>query len=737
MKQFNLKMAKVLTYSGLMASSVFWTATTQAEEPSATLEEIVVMARKRQENQQETALSVSSLSANDLNKRFATDIRDLAQDSPNLIIDDLQQGPGSPTAITMRGYGVSDVEKNLEPTTIVVIDGVAMGANSGSMLKALDLESVEILRGPQGTLFGKNAVAGVINMTRTRPTGELGGKIRVGYGDYDNSNIEALVNFGNEVAAFKISASNQNQKEGYLTNLFDGQDSGRSEYTQVTLNSLFQLSETLELELTYTDDKQKQDSHTSLTFSAPGAAWCAGYNYCSSAVGVPITEDRYTVNNNEPKRRDAFFESETGIVELRWELSDTMKVDYIYGFKDTNEQVWQDWDGTADTLYHTDRRATYSQDSHELRLTTDMDGPFNGVFGLYKWTSEYNQPLTDFIGFVVADTVLVLNKETWQETDSWSAFFEVDYDLSEQLTMTVGGRYIDEEKTARGVRASSNTDRKTSASWTEFTPKVALSYQANEDLMVYGLYSEGFRSGGFSGRWPNEFILTTPYEPESVANREVGIKSEWMDNTLRINLTIFDLEIDDKQFDASIKDPNGSGQGTAITNVATMEASGVELEIVKLLGDNFTLDVNIGTLDTEFVDFTATILGTEPADYTYLEPTRAPDLTYTVGLNYEAPLGQGTLFARASAHFIDEHEMSQLNSPYVSNDSQTLVDVSVTYSLNQTDFSLFVKNLTDEDGFTVGYDVGGMDPTRSTGGLWTFAMARAPQVWGASVTHSF
>lgn len=165
MKLINIQIAKVLTYSGLLASSVFWTVVTQAEEPSVTLEEIVVMARKRQENQQETALSVSSLSAGDLDQRFAHDIRDLAQDSPNLIIDDLQQGPGSPTAITMRGFGVSDVEKNLEPTTIVVLDGVAMGANSGSMLKALDLESVEILRGPQGTLFGKNAVAGVINLT--------------------------------------------------------------------------------------------------------------------------------------------------------------------------------------------------------------------------------------------------------------------------------------------------------------------------------------------------------------------------------------------------------------------------------------------------------------------------------------------------------------------------------------------------------------------------------------------
>lgn len=752
MKLINIQIAKVLTYSGLLASSVFWTVVTQAEEPSVTLEEIVVMARKRQENQQETALSVSSLSAGDLDQRFAHDIRDLAQDSPNLIIDDLQQGPGSPTAITMRGFGVSDVEKNLEPTTIVVLDGVAMGANSGSMLKALDLESVEILRGPQGTLFGKNAVAGVINLTRTRPTGEFGGKVRVSHGAYDNTSLEALLNFGTETAAFKISASNQNQREGYFTNLVDGSDTGRSEYTQVTLNSLFALSDTLELELTYTDDKQKQDAHTAGTYASPQSVWCAFYEYCSPSPGVSITGDRYVVNNNDPKMRDAFFESETGIVELRWDVSDTLKVDYIYGFKDSNEEVWQDWDGTPVTLYHTDRRGTYSQDSHELRLTTDFDGPFNGVFGFYKWDSKYSAPLVNSIGFydaygavpVVRPQPIVVypTKQTWQETDSSSVFFEVDYDLSEQLTMTVGGRYIDEEKQAKGCEPQGTcgkVDATTSAAWNEFTPKVALSLQANDDLMLYVLYSEGFRSGGFSGRWSNEFTLTTPYQPENVSNTEFGLKSEWMDNTLRVNLTVFDLEVKNKQFDASVSDPtSATGQGTVVSNVGIMEASGVELEIVKLLGENFTLDVNIGTLDAEYTDFTANVLGTGLQDYTYLSPLRAPDLTYTFGLNYDAPLGQGTLFARASAHFIDEHEMSQINSTYVANDeTQTLVDLSLTYSLGETDFSVYGKNLTGEEGFTVGYDVGGMDSAGTTGGLWTFAMPRAPRIWGMGITHSF
>ncbi|SVC88746.1 uncharacterized protein METZ01_LOCUS341600, partial [marine metagenome] len=192
------------------------------DESANVLEEIVVTARKREENIQDTALSVSALSGADIADRFPSDIRDLAADSPNLLIDDLQQGPGSPTAIFIRGIGVSDVEKNFDPTTGVYLDGVFIGANSGAMLKTIDLERVEILRGPQGTLFGRNTVAGVIHLTRSKPTGEQGGKVRVGFGDYDTTTVEGIFNFSlSDNAAGKVSITRRDQSEGFLTNLVD------------------------------------------------------------------------------------------------------------------------------------------------------------------------------------------------------------------------------------------------------------------------------------------------------------------------------------------------------------------------------------------------------------------------------------------------------------------------------------------------------------------------------------
>ena len=714
---------------------------------STELDEIVVTARKREENIQDTALSVSALSARDINNRVPSDIRDLAADSPNLIIDDLQQGPGSPTAIFIRGIGVSDVEKNFDPTTGVVLDGVFIGANSGAMLKTIDLESVEILRGPQGTLFGRNTVAGVINLTRTRPTGEAGGKIRVGYGDYDTSVIDGLLNFGTPDFAFKISGTHREQKEGYLTNLVTGEDLGREEYTQITINSLFKISENLEVEITFTDEQQDQDAHTSLNLGGATTWWCAVYGQCSPGIGIPQSGDRYKVYNNEPNVRNASFESFTGILEVRWDLSDNYRLDYILGRKTTDEEVDQDWDGTPLTLYHTTRDAEYEQLSHELRLTSDLDGSFNYVVGLYKWDSEYTIPMESRIGFFdlfgavpTQDPLIVvpLYNYTHQETDSMAVFFEGDYDINDQFTLTIGGRYIDEEKSSNACQGPgpypdcSQINTYADKTFTKFTPKVALSYQSSENMLYYISYSQGYRSGGFNGRWGNQFSAIRPYRPETVTNIELGLKSQLLDNRLRFNMAIFDMDYEDKQLDVDIPDTLAAiGRATVTDNVAEATFRGVEIELYAIINQNFSVDLNMGYLDASYDEFFADFTGSgTESDFTYLEPLRAPELTWTLGLTYEWQAGVGIAYIRASAHFIGEHHTSQLNSQTVFNNDQTLVDLSMNYEIDNTTFAFFAKNITEEDGFTVGYDV-------FAGAAWTYGMARKPRVWGFNVTQSF
>jgi len=615
------------------------------------------------------------------------------------------------------------------------------------MLKTIDLESVEILRGPQGTLFGRNTVAGVINLTRTKPTGERGGKIKIGYDNYNTHVIDGILNIGTPEAAFKITGTHREQNEGYLTNAVDGQDLGREEYTQITFNSLFQVNDNIEVELTLTDEQQDQDAHTALNLGGATTWWCAVYGQCSPGLGIPQSGDRYTVYNNEPKRRDASFESYTGILELRWELSDYYKLDYIFGRKTTDEEVDQDWDGTPLTLYHTDRRADYEQASHELRLTSDLDGPLNYVVGLYKWDSEYTIPMESRIGFFdlfgavpTEDPLIVVPvyNYTHQETDSIAVFFEADYDINDQITLTIGGRYIDEEKSSNACQGGGPypdcgvMDTDADKSWTKFTPKVAVSYQANEDLHFYASYSQGYRSGGFNGRWGNEFSATRPYKPETVTSIEVGVKSTLLDNRLRVNVAIFDMEYEDKQLDVDIPDTLAAlGRQTVTDNVAEASFKGIELELNALITQNFSIDLNVGYLDPSYDDFFADFNGSgAAADFTYLEPLRAPDLTWTLGLTYEWEAGPGLAYVRASAHHIGEHHTSQLNSPTTFNKEQTLVDLSMNYEINNTVIALYGKNLTEEDGFTVGYDV-------FAGAAWSYAMARKPRIWGVSITQSF
>ena len=718
-----------------------------ADGDSLELEEIIVTARKREENIQDTALSVSALSEADVADRFATDIRDLAGDSPSLLIDDLQQGPGSPTAIFIRGIGVSDVEKNFDPTTGVYLDGVFIGANSGAMLKTIDLERVEILRGPQGTLFGRNTVAGVLHLTRSKPTGEQGGKVRVGFGSYDTTVAEGVFNFAlSDNAAGKVSITQREQAEGFLTNLVDGQDLGRSEYTQATLNVLLNPQDNLEIEVTHTTELQDQDAHTALNLGGATTWWCAAYGQCSPGLGIPQSGDRYSVYNDEANRRNASFDSDTSIVEVRYDISDSMKFDYILGHKTTDEEVYQDWDGTPLPLYHTSRPASYEQTSHEFRITSDLDGPYNYVAGIYKWDSEYRIDLVSFIGFydlfgVVPRTdpliVIPINATTQQETDSTAFFFEFDYDLSDDLTLTLGGRSIDEEKRSQacdgGYPACPNLNTDASADWTKFTPKVALKYQVNPDVMVYGLYSQGYRSGGFNGRWGSFNSATVPYDPETVTNTEFGIKTTLRDNRVHFNMTVFSMDYEDKQIDVDIVDASAAlGRSTVAANVAEATFRGVEIELHALVSENFSIDANLGTLAAEFGEFFADFTGSGvDADYSYLEPLRAPKLTWTVGGTYNFPgIARGEAYVRASAHHIAKHHVSQLNTPTTFNEDQTLIDFSVNRIINDAKVSVFGRNLTNEDGFTVGYDV-------FAGAAWSYAMARAPRTWGVELTYSF
>lgn len=737
--------------SCVAAGLVLPTASVVAQEAGLVIEEIKVTARKREENLQDVAMSVSAMSQREIEANFATDIRNLIHISPNTLLDDTNQGPGGVAAAYIRGIGVSEVEKNFDPAVGVVVDGVFRGTMTGSIVRAIDLESLEVLRGPQGTLFGRNTIGGVIKMERSKPTMNPGAKVRLGFGDYDTTLVDGIINFGNgETFGVKLSGSYRKQGEGYHTNLNTGRDDGQYEYTSGGINLLGAPIDGLEIEWTSEFEQTEEDYNVLLNVGQPGQLFCT-LGWCSPNVTTPMGGDRYATlqafrgqaGYTSPDASfnggscdgcitdpyDASFDADTHQLEVRWDINDSYRLDYIGGYWETEETVLSDWDGVAALLFHTDRPADYEQLTNELRLTYDDGGKLTYTVGAYFWDSEYSIRLRSYIGFAVPGVVLDLPQFTDQESESWALFFEGDYLLNDQWTLTVGGRYTEDEKTTSQVGVVTASAE---AEWDEFTPKVALKYQINDASMIYGLYSRGYRAGGFNGRVDGVETATTPYDPETVDDFEVGYRSEWLDRRLIFNATAFYMDYKDKQ--EEIQQPSatsGTGQVTRVVNASTATISGAEFELIWLAAEGLTIRSNLGLLDADYDNFdinTGTSDAPNIVDSSGLNFRRAPEVTFGLAADYQWQLGPGSANLYAGVRFLDDHEVDFANKPELSNDSQALVDASFKYSYEDWSFSVFGRNLTEEDGYQIGFDVAG---------LWSYAYPRPPRTWGVEVGYQF
>ena len=741
----------LVSTAGAVVLSCFSPITRAAETAAqqGALEEITVTARKRAENLQDVGVSISALGANEIARRSDVDLQTFANIAPNVIINDLQQGPGSPAAISVRGVGTTDVEKNFDPTVGVVVDGIFIGVNSGAMIKAIDLQSMEILRGPQGTLFGRNSIGGVINVTRSKAsTDGFSAAVRAGGGNHGDLQLDGYVNFAvSDKFAFKLGAAKRDN-DGWFFNRTRNTDVGKVEFLQISPSFTFKPTDNLEISYRFDRTEQDQDANTVLNVAQPNQAWCFFYSQCAGGVQTPQSGDRYTVLQNGNGAYQTYFDSDLHIANIGWDVREGDRLEYVFGRFSTDEKVFQDWDGTALTLYHTDRPAEWNQTSHELRWVHSGDR-LDYTVGVYAWDSDYRIDLRSYIGFgdllfgLPMGTVLTVDQTVVQNTKSKAAFFEGDYRLTDALTLTVGGRYTKDDKDSGLIDAGmpllatrGNLANPFQKSWSEFTPKVNLRYRFNKDAMVYGLYSKGYRAGGFNGRPGTYEAASIAYDPESVDNYELGWKTEWMNGRVRLNGSVFLMKYNDKQEEQSVPTTSGTGQQTLVTNAARAEISGLELDVQAKLSDNFTLAGNIGVLDSKFKELVDTDPATPVAqrDLSYLKLRRAPDLTATISPNYTWNVGNGSMWVQADLRYVDDQELTFLNSPQSKVKANAVLDASIGYRLNNTTFTVWGMNLTDDDSWTQAYDVG---TSVTFPGLWTYAASRPPRSYGVRVSHNF
>ncbi len=757
---------------------------------SSTIDEIVVTAQKREENLQDVPSSVSAMDANTLEKTFARDLMDVAGVSPNLIIDPIL-GNGT-AAISIRGIQMNDVEKSFDPAVAVYQDGIYLATATAALLNTWDAERIEVLRGPQGTMFGRNTVGGLVHVIRSKPTGELGGKINFTAAEDEQKDVKATINFPsilNGTLATKVSAIKLDGG-AYFYNPTRQSDEGDVDVTSYSISALWNPTDDLEILITYDDIDDQSDVRPVSCFTQPGELFSLFQNTAAECGNASNLGFHRTVFQNTKQTSSVEIEAVT--LNIEYDINENNKLIVVYGTREMEETSLQEFDAASGELFRVSRPQFEEQESLEVR----WEGNYSWgktTLGAYFWDSEYDAWQTTYFFGGFNDS-----PRTLHSTENTAFFGQIDYDISDKLTLTLGGRWIDEEKdicqmfttqTSAGETAVFNwwqdndprsiakswgacpsyadataindyTDPVTgeaktlkgTESWDDFTPKVGLTY-ALDNGMVYASYSEGFRSGGWNGRATGANNIG-PYDPETVESIEIGFKTSWNSNTLQINGAFFSVDYTDKQEDVVLPGTDGAVTLTIVQNAAAVSIDGFELETVWIPSEGLTLSANLGILDANYDNYSVLDAVGNTVDKSVLTLRRAPETTFALGALYEDGLSNGDFLVYSlNYRWKDDYCISANNygieSHYSSNpgcnESFGLVDGSINYESENWRISFYGKNLTDEDYILHFLDVAAgyaaKSATDSTpvygAGLWSFGTVNRPRHFGIEFEYKF
>lgn len=709
-------------------------AQTAAEAPvGATLEEIVVTAQKRAQNLQDVPVSVSAVTAQMFERFVAADLTDISGAIPNVYIQPTVGG-SSILAVSIRGIQYAENEKSIEPPVGVVLDGVYLGTAQGGLLESFDLERVEVLRGPQGTLFGKNTTGGVVNAVRTRPTGKLGAKLGATFGSFERRELKAVVNVPivDQLVAAKVSAFHKTM-EGVPNLIVPGRTDGDRDYQSASASVLFTPSTNLELLVTYDYIRDRGEGTpvfnlyqrtptvlpTQPNIVLPGDTPCLVLNFCP-----PLDLEHTRINNTGI----AYADGDAVAANLNWDLSDSIKLVSVSGWRRSIERIENDFDATEQTIFHTLRpHDGFEQWSQELRLEGDIGKRVGFVAGLFYFESDYATVATRVqdVGYIRGNPALIGVRNAFfpgatvsSITDiehrgkSYAAFAQVDFRVLDDLTLSAGLRYTKDDKhmtfrimnpdgtlvgPAQGALVPQSTAA--DADWGKLTPRLAVEYRVNADVLTYASFTRGFNAGGFSGRAPDVQTIG-PYDPEIVDAYEIGVKSEWLDQRLRANLAGFVTQYDDKQEDVNRSTTIPPFFGTTVANASSATIKGFELELTMMPVGGLTLDASLGYLDGSYDDFIADITGRGVTDNSSLKLRRTPELTGAAGAEYRFIAGPGTMAVRSRYRYMDEHELAVSNDPVGHVGAAGYVDASASYEFEtgagNWRVNVYGRNLTDE-----------------------------------------
>ena len=729
---------KFLTKSLLMFALILtMNLNVQAQEsaPSLAIEEIIVTARKKEESIQDVPMAVTAIT-DQLGESSVRRIEDIQAFAPNLYIN-RTPGIASGAAITIRGVASLESDKSYEPSIGVVMDGMFLGTSSGVLLDNFDIERIEVLRGPQGTLFGKNTTGGILNVIRTPVSlNEIGFDASLTVGDFGRQDLKTVIQVPiiEDQLGVKIFAANI-EHDGHVYNTYLDRHAGGDDKLNYGFTVLWEPNDQLSIKLHHEIMEDKSEQGVYVNRNPVGILACTihqiGFDP-NEGCEKDANDGPDTVESDGSNFSDNEYEST--ILTVNYDTENFLYT-YIYGMRDMDEQNMQDFDGAAVRMLRMNYFNDWEQESHEFRVTSQFSDKVQFIAGVYDWEVDYVQNWDVYDLFYqlsrlgvgewgLGDTLtgygrdqyitgapwgpgLASNNGQTQKTESIAVFFSADWYITDQWTITAGFRWTEEEKDFLGGNKGvgyypANEPRPPLYSpvpyqgkWDETTPKVGVRYQPSDDLMVYANYSEGFKSGGFFGRQAN-FNIYAGYEPEYVKNYEFGWKSTLQDGRMILNGAIFKSEYDDKQ--ESILIPvDLTNVATVVRNAASMEMSGIELELMYQVTEAWDLMVTYGYLEAEYKDYLADLNGDNViTDNSGLIPRNTPENTFGITTSYTTQIGSGELKGRVSYRFRDEMNSDSSNKPQGELDSIENVNATISYSLENYSVTVWGRNLTDE-----------------------------------------
>lgn len=716
----------------------------EEEQKTVGIEVIIVSATKRAESVQDIPLSVTAFSQTQLDMKGAANIAGIQESTPNLNFTAQSAGQNA-SRITLRGIGTETLVGGGDPGVALHIDGVYVGRNSAAAGDVFDVERLEVLRGPQGTLYGRNSTGGSINIVTKKPTFENEGYVDFTVGNYNERRVRAVANVPlTENLSSRVSILSHSH-DGYIDNLYEyGRDSNDKD------------SHSGRLQLLYETDSGNEylfrGYYSKMGGAGPGSVFLgedidttngypAGYlvGINSDPAGAPVIADAYGLGRTITG--DAIKDRPTDLHQVRKDtpefvdmliqgldfeaninLSDSVLLKSITSYQTNDNEILVDADNSElaiETRYRNNMASQYSQ---ELNFISQTDDPFQWILGAYFYHEELTERFqtTTPAGLVPIDTALPPGavpggggigqlRIAGHEVDSVALFAQLSYEITDKLSVTGGVRYTRDEKEqfreiGGSVDITNNLQFMTGAvgplppdsgqaSFSEVSYRFSTDYKLTDDSLLFASYARGYKSGGFdfNGGQLTDASELVPYEPEYVNAIEIGTKNRLFDNTVILNITAFHYDYEDLQVFRL------TGFGPLTDNAAQSTIQGLEIEVKYEPTENFKIDASLGYLDATYGEYTIDI---PPTDFAGKTLNYAPEYTGNIGAEYVVPLEDAYLTARVDWSYRDDTYFDRANTELDTQEAYSLVNARLRYDTDEFYIDLWVRNLADKDYVT-------------------------------------